>query len=271
MMKNAVEHVFGWPDMLVKIILLFLFISNNAFAEKQQQLYIMLNVDNTVIDRVQNCDPKIVKTLKEQNIDVQKLNFVTNHENSPKFISMYKKLSEGKELINESKYMSKIEVQEVADNEFSITECIAFRPAIKGLLEQLLQLKIPVTILLTSRNDTTRTANLQKNLNLKIDGKNFFQMTTVVPRDYFRIKLKEISLKSAVELRKNLKYIKPDDFVISLDHLEPNRFVKSDPKRELNIFVSKFSIDQTYDFNKDRLKMEYIIAKINQFLSQYEN
>lgn len=271
-MKNAVEHVFGWPDMLVKIILLFLFISNNAFAEKQQQLYIMLNVDNTIVDRVQDCSPKLITKLEKQNIDVQKLNFVTNHQNSPKFISIYKKLSERKELINESKYMSKIEVQEIANNEFSITECIAIRPAIKGLLEQLLQLKIPVTILLTSRNDTTRTVNLQKNLNLKIDGKNFFQMTTVVPRDYFRIKLKEISLKSAVELRKNLKYIKPDDFVILLDHISDNRFVKSDPKRDLNIFVSKFSIDQTYDYNKDKTEMQAIIKQINQFIGQsYES
>ncbi len=264
MMKSAVEHVFGWPDMLVRIILLFSLISSNAFAE--EQLYIMLNVDNTIVDRVQNCSSKLITKLEKQNIDVQQLKFITNYENSPKFISMYKKLSEGKELINESKYMSKIEVQEIANNEFSITECIAIRPAIKDLLEQLTLLKIPVTILLTSRNDTTRTANLQKNLNLKIDGKNFFQITKVVPRDYFRIKPKDVSLKSAVELRKNLKYIKPDDFVILLDHISDNRFVKSDPKRDLNIFVSKFSIDQTYDYNKDRLEMLAIIAKIKQFM-----
>ncbi|MEK6734171.1 MAG: hypothetical protein AABY27_03605, partial [Pseudomonadota bacterium] len=131
---------------------------------------------------------------------------------------------------------------------------------------QLTLLKIPVTILLTSRNDTTRTANLQKNLNLKIDGKNFSQITKVVPRDYFRIKPKDVSLKSAVELRKNLRYIKPDDFVILLDHISDNRFVKSDPKRDLNIFVSKFSIDQTYDYNKDKLEMESVIAKINHFM-----
>ena len=131
-----------------------------------------------------------------------------------------------------------------------------------------MQLKIPVTILLTSRNDTTRTANLQKNLNLNIDGKNFSKNATVVPRDYFRIKPKDISFKSAVKLRKNLKYIKPDDFVILLDHLEPNRFIKSDPKRDLNIFVSKFSIDKTYDYNKDRLEMLSVIAKINQFIEQ---
>ena len=147
------------------------------------------------------------------------LKFIANNKNSPKFMSMYKKLADGTELINESKYMSKIEVQETTNNEFSITECIAIRPSIKGLLEQLLQLKIPVTILLTSRNDTTRTANLQKNLNLNIDGKNFSKNATVVPRDYFRIKPKDISLKSAIELRKNLKYIKPDDFVILLDHI----------------------------------------------------
>ncbi len=251
--------------MISRVLLLFFLISSNAFAE--QQLYIMLNVDNTIVDRVQDCDPKIIKTLKKQNIDVQQLKFIANQKNSPKFMSMYKKLSEGKELINESKYMSKIEVQELADNEFSITECIAIRPAIKDLLEQLSQLKISVTILLTSRNDTTRTANLQKNMNLNIDGKNFSQMTKLVPRDYFRIKPKDISLKSAVELRKNLKYIKPDDFIILLDHISDNRFVKSDPKRDLNIFVSKFSIDQTYDYNKDKLEMLAIIAKIKQFMT----
>ncbi len=187
--------------MLSRIILLFLLIFSNAFAE--EQLYIMLNVDNTIIDRIENCNPNIINELKKQNIDVQQLKFIANNENSPKFISMYKKLADGKELINESKYMSKVQVQEISDNEFSITECIAIRPAIKNLLEQLEQLKIPVTILLTSRNDTTRTKNLHKNLNLKIDSKNFSKNATVVPRDYFRIKPKEISLKSAVELRKN--------------------------------------------------------------------
>ena len=256
--------------MLSRIILLFILISSNAFAK--EQLYIMLNVDNTIVDRIQDCSPKLITKLEKQNIDVQQLKFIANNKNSPKFISMYKKLADGKELINESKSMSKVQVQEVADNEFSITECIAIRPAIKGLLEQLLQLKIPVTILLTSRNDTTRTANLHKNLHLNIDGKNFSKNATVVPRDYFRIKPKDISLKSAVELRKNLKYIKPDDFVILLDHISDNRFVKSDPKRDLNIFVSKFSIDQTYDYNKDKLEMRAIIKQINQFIGQsYES
>ncbi|MEK6734170.1 MAG: hypothetical protein AABY27_03600, partial [Pseudomonadota bacterium] len=114
-----------------RIILLFILISSNAFAE--EQLYIMLNVDNTIVDRVQNCSSKLITKLEKQNIDVQQLKFIANYENSPKFISMYKKLSEGKELINESKYMSKIGVQEIANNEFSITECIAIRPAIKDL------------------------------------------------------------------------------------------------------------------------------------------
>ena len=50
--------------------------------------------------------------------------------------------------------------------------------------------------------------------------------------------------------------------------ISDNRFVKSDPKRDLNIFVSKFSIDQTYDYNKDKLEMESVIAKINQFIEQ---
>ena len=38
MMKNAVEHVFGWLDMLVRIILLFLFISSNAFAQDEESI-----------------------------------------------------------------------------------------------------------------------------------------------------------------------------------------------------------------------------------------
>ena len=117
-MKNAVALVFGSRDMLVRIILLFSLISSNAFAK--EQLYIMLNVDNTIVDRVQNCSPKLITKLKKQKIDVQQLKFIANNKNSPKFMSMYKKLADGTELINESKYMSKIEVQEVADNEFLV-------------------------------------------------------------------------------------------------------------------------------------------------------
>ena len=55
--------------MLSRIILLFLLISSNAFAE--EQLYIMLNVDNTIVDRIDNCNPNIINELKKQNIDVQ--------------------------------------------------------------------------------------------------------------------------------------------------------------------------------------------------------
>ena len=115
------------------------------------------------------------------------------------------------------------------------------------------------------RSHLTKGYSINK---VQIDSKNFSKNAKVVPRDYFRIKPKDISFKSAVELRKNLKYIKPDDFVILLDHISDNRFIKSDPKKDLNIFVSKFSIDQTYNYNKDRLEMESIIKQINQFIGQ---
>jgi hypothetical protein len=247
------------------IILLFfsLIFCTSYAAVAPAQLYIMLNVDKTIVDRIQGCDPKVIDSLKKQNIAVQQLKFIANKD-----WSLYKRLADGQELINESKYMSQIQVQEILPNQFSITECVAIRPAMKILLEQLEQLKIPVTILITSRNDDTRTANLQKHLNLEVAGKKFSHITKVVPRNYFRIKPKDISLKSAAELRKNLKYIKPDDFVILLDHLHSSRFVKSSPNRDLNIFVSKFSLEQTYDYNKDKLEMQAIINQINDFITE---
>ena len=38
MMKNAVEHAFGWLDMLSRIILLFIFISSNAIAQDKENI-----------------------------------------------------------------------------------------------------------------------------------------------------------------------------------------------------------------------------------------
>lgn len=251
-----------------KIICFIIFLAFNAFAQEQPHLYIMLNVDKTIVDRVENCDIEAAQELKEHNIHVQKLKYIANDKNSKKFLNIYRKLANKEKISNEPNYMHKIIVNKINEQKFEITECLAVRPTLSVLVYQLTHLKIPTTILLTSRNDDVRTENVRNNLQVQIYGKTFAEIITVVPRDYFHIKEKGISVKSAKELRKNLQYIKENDFVIMLDHLEDKRFIKSNPKRDLNIFVPIFSIDKKYNYDQDEKEIMSTISKINKFIKK---
>lgn len=253
--------------MRIKCILIFftyLFMDLSAIAQESPSLYIMLNIDKTIVDRVENCNQEKISELKAQNIHVQELKYIASSKTSPKFVNIYRKLANKEKLANEVEYMHKVQVTKLNEDEFEVTECVAIRPTLSVLLYQLTHLKIPTTILLTSRNDDVRTENLRNNLQVQIYGKTFNEVTTLAPRDYFRIKTSDRSAKSAKELRKNLKYIKDDNFIIMLDHLEDKRFIKSDPKKDFNIYVPKFSLDVQYDYVKDEAEIMAIINKIKQ-------
>ena len=258
--------------LIMAILFIGIYPSGIAHASDERKTFIMLNVDNTV-DRIEKCDADQIKMLNENGIKPQKLDFFASKITSPKFIGLYEKLANGSTHIpGESNYMTKVEVEKIDDENFHITECLAIRPSLKTLLEKLHSLKPPAVILLTSRNDDTRTKNLQEKLDLYpmdiyVDGKKFKDLTRFVPRDFFRIKIdgQVKSLKSAAELRAHYPDIKKDDFVILLDHIGDSRFVKSDKCKDLNIIVSNFYVREPYDSKKDNKEVDSIIKKITDF------
>lgn len=228
----------------------------------------MLNVDNTIVDRIEKCDGTLIDQLHKDGIATQNLSFNITNKTAPKFIGLYEKIFNNQPITDESDYMRRMEVKKINEQKFQITECLAIRPSASLLIEKLKALKMPVTILLTSRNDDERTKNLHKNLKLQLAGKKFNELTTFIPRDWFRLKPKgaKVSVKSAIALRKHYTDIKPNDFVILLDHLDSARFIKGDDTRDLNIVVSMFTTRNRYDKQKDAIEVEAIIEKIMDFV-----
>ncbi|MBN8828193.1 MAG: hypothetical protein J0H68_05755 [Sphingobacteriia bacterium] len=240
-------------------------------VKANNKIFIMLNVDNTIIDRIDKCDINQMNFLNTQGIKTQRLEFIASNHTSSKFMGIYKQIVKGQTYFNgESNYLSKVIVHKKHNDIFQITECIAIRPITRDLLEKLNNLKKPVKILLTSRNDDARTENLHKNLDLTIQGNKFNNITTYIPRDRFRIKIitpegKEISAKSSIELRKHYSSISSNDYVILLDHIEDSRFIKYDDSKDLNIVVSKYTINEEYDILHDQQEVMKIIDKIKDF------
>lgn len=253
------------------ISLNFFFVTAHAVSERK--IFIMLNVDNTIVDRIDECDTKQISTLQNSGIVTQKLEFYASNTTSPKFISMYEKLAKGENSIaGESDYMTKISVEKTKEGSFHITECLAIRPSTQILLERLNDFELPIIILLTSRNDDARTKNLQANLNLQIDERPFSEVTTFIPRDWFRIKIKtsdgkEASAKSAIELRNHYSIITKEDYVILLDHIADSRFIKSNEITDLHIAVSKFIAKDEYDSCKEQQEVDSILNKIRDFIN----
>lgn len=231
-----------------------------AYASKEQTLYIMLNIDNTLVDRILPCTQEAINQLSKEGFKSQALEFDADKKSSPKFISMYEKIANHQPLAEESEYMSKIVSQKVGDK-FHIQECVVVRPSIQHFLEQLNDIRIPVKILLTSRNDDTRTQNLHDNLDLKIAGKPFKDASIFIPRDWFRIKTQSGSVKSSELLREKYPLIQQQDVVILFDFLPASRFIKGNHGQDFNIEVSKFEVKE-YNQQQDIKEMDDILLMI---------
>lgn len=251
--------------ILFSFICVCVFSSGYAFTNSS--IFIMLNIDATIVDRIDPSNKTFMENLLEEGFDCQKLSFIATKESSPKFLNIYEKISKKECVKEESEYLTRIAVEKLDSDEYRITEYVVIRPTIKYLLEEIKEMGFPLNILLTSRNDDARTKNLHKYLNLKIAGKTFEKSTIFIPSDRFRFKIRtkdlnEISVKSSIELRKNYPIIKPNDIVILLDHIKNSRFITSQENPDFNIFVSKFIIKRGYDYKQDLIEMENILLQI---------
>ena len=264
--------------ILTMCVLCLFFVPICYSNEIKPKLFIMLNVDNTMVDRVDPDDIESINELSKQGYIIQKLEFNVTRQQAPKFSGLYAQLAAGNKNTKESEYMTRIKVEKVANEYFHITEYIVVRPSLQVFLENIKNLGITTHILVCSRNDDVRTKNLVDNLNLYVNNKKFKDLVDFVPRNSFRVKIKqdggceEISAKSAVELRKQYsgKYgpISKDDYVVLVDKLEDYRFIASNSDKDLNVKIDSFVVLKHRKFNRanDHLKMNLAVQRIKQLI-----
>lgn len=255
----------------MKILFLFLALLFSSLCLADQatpQLFIMLDVDNTLTDKI-SVSNNIVNNeyageLVKKGFTVQPLEFYSIKGQDSMF-DHYKNNKKSRDLI-------------VAESEekLKISQMIAIRPAMQDFLEKLTSLKIPVHIIICSRSSNARVQNLIENLELKINGKPFKEVVDFAPREQFRVEIKSAKgrkaiAKSAWELRQTYagKFgkIKDHDYVVLIDQLPDNRFIYSNPHKDLNIYIKPFYIkkENMLDLNEDKKDMDIIIEKIKKF------
>lgn len=251
------------------LLLLLLFPSLSMSEGSSSKLFIMLDIDNTLLDKIALKDnaanESYAAELKEKGLLVQKLDFYSVKGIDP-FFDFYKK-----------KKNSRMEMDIESEDKIKITETIVVRPSMKSFLEKLSHLNIPTYILICSRSGNERVKNLVEKLNLKINNKAFKDVVDFVPRENFRVDIKsgngyKVIGKSAWDLRQ--KYsgkfgkIKESDYVVLIDQLEDHQFIYSNIKRDMNITISPFysrseaMISETEDDNT----MELAIERIRDFI-----
>ena len=248
--------------MKKNLLLLFsLFFSNLAYSADSPKLFIMLDVDNTITDRLENND--LIVKAKKSGHEIQQIVF------------------EVKQIDQGFTYYNKNNPNKLENGLLLVRENLAIRPTLKNFLEEIIKNSkshnIETHFLICSRKPDIRTYALINNLNYSVDGIVFKDLVDIVPRNNFREKIKLdgalTSTKSAKILRE--KYagkfgpIKPKDFVILIDQLEDKRFIISDQQRDLNIIIPLFELANNNDlFNiaEDQKKLMSAAKKIKEFI-----
>jgi hypothetical protein len=257
-------------------ILLLLYITSFVYSDESPQLFVMLDVDSTIVERVNPDDKIFINELLKENYVLQQLVFTSDISSNHRFSSMYRKSA----LAGiKDDYMYRIKTKLISNSTAQVTEYVVIRPIMKKLLEAILQLQIKTNILICSRNDDVRNKHLVQHLNLDINGLPFKDSVDFVNRDTFRVEIispdgKEAAAKSAALLREKYtgKYgkIKDQDFVVLIDQLPDSRFIVFQHNKDLNIPIEYFRLSYGKRFNqlKDVGQVSYIIGKIKEFMSR---
>lgn len=253
-----------------KSILLILFtLLNNICWAKAPTLFIMLNVDNIIIDKISSSNLGLKNKLILQGYNVNKINFTINKQDH--FYNYYKN-----QLLKDY-----IKIDTNTDD-LNIEEFLVTRPTLNSSLQRIIdnskQAGIKTRILICSNKDVIRTTTLIESLNFKIDGRLFNEIVDIVPREFFRVKIninkQELIAKSAELLRKKYKgkfgQINKNDYVILIDQLPDNRFIKHNNKKDLNIEIPSFNVnllEKKYNAETDIRSLNKSIIKIKNFIS----
>ncbi len=250
-------------------LLLSLILPSICFAnDSAPQIFIMLDIDNTLVDKITTNDKKsnneYAQELAKNGFVVQNFEFYSIKGEDP-FFDFYK---------NQKNTRLLMDIE--SEDKIKVSEMLAIRPSMISFLKEIATLKIPVHILICSRSGNIRVKNLVDNLQLEINNKQFKDLVDFVPREKFRVEIKsgkgsKTIGKSAWELRKNYagKFgkIKKTDYVILIDQLTDNQFIYSNPKMDLNVYIPPFYTKRTKMLNldDDKKNMEIILKQIKDF------
>ncbi len=228
------------------VTLFFVCVTRSLFGcNGDPRLFIMLDIDNTVMDRIVPGNTLLEKTLEQEGYTVQHLTFTTYKAVSPKFYHLYQDPQQ-------DIFATKLKILAVDIDAIVVEEISVIRPAIKTFIEGLMALNnhtIATYILVCSRNDNTRNQHLIDHLDLIINGKPFKSAVEFVPREAFRVEITvegepNVPAKSAVALREHYKGIHgpitANDYVVLVDQLPDNRFIVQDVTRDLNLPITGF-------------------------------
>lgn len=228
----------------------------------------MLDVDNTITDRIDETDNHLITKLLQEGYHIEKFDFQVNKHDH--FFNYYRE-----RLIRHNKPFC------LNTDCLNIHEVVVIRPAINKMLQSIIDLgkslHIPVHILICSRKDDTRTNALINSLNFSVDGKLFKDLVDIVPRDFFRVEIviddKKTPSKSAKLLRE--KYagrfgkITANDYIVLIDQLPDNRFIISNPKKDFNAIIPAFEVgnrEVKFDLNSDQNSMDELVQTVQKLL-----
>ena len=237
------------------------------------RLFIMLDVDNTIMDRIVAGDTLLENTLEHEGYNLQHLIFTTYKVVSPKFYHLYQSPKQ-------DIFASKLKVLEVDIDKIVVEEISVIRPAIKTFIEGLLALNehtIATHILVCSRNDNIRNQYLIDYFDLTINGKPFRSSVEFVPREAFCVEITlegehNVPAKSAVALREHYKGIHgpvtANDYVVLVDQLPDNRFIVQDARRDLNLPITGFNATNHSESERirDAAELDVGLATIRRFV-----
>jgi hypothetical protein len=244
-----------------KILLaLILFFSTLSFAKEvsKPQAFIILNVENILLDKVplvdKKPDLKYIEALTKRGYLVQDIEFQAKKKQDKRLL-----LVEDDELVD-------------------VSETLVIRPAIKQFLEQLSSLSIKVNILICSRRGDVRGQSLVDNLKLDLGNKAFKDVVEFVSKEKIRVEIRsgngyKVLGKSAWDFRQKYKgkfgAIKANDYVILIDQLEDHQFIYSDPRFDMNLKIPSFSARPKIilSFEEDKAVLDIALDKIRSFIT----
>lgn len=237
----------------------------------------MLDVDGTITQRIDPDDTQTITQVEKAGFHCYRLKFTASKYVHPKYFKWYHSMIKDEILRTEQK----LKVSVVNDNTLEIEEVVVLRPAIPAFLEKLDKLNndnLSVKFYIASRNDDIRNQNLIDNLNATINGIPFKDKVKLIPREDFRIHVFSptegwIAGKSAALVRAKFKNekcekIEPNAYIIFVDNIAPERFVKGDRDLDQLLGPTRFNISNLNkaDIQKDREDFDLIYQSIEKLI-----
>ncbi len=280
--KNTLKNVIKiglFTRLFVSIIFFQVLTLKSIYAVENNKvnLYVMLDVDGTITQRIDPNDIKTITRVEEAGFHCYRLKFIASKYVHPKYYRWYHSMLENKILRDEQK----INVSILDENTLEIEEVVVLRPSIPSFLEKLDQLNnnhVSVKLYIASRNDDIRNQNLINRLKVNINGIPFKDKVKLIPREDFRIHVFSpiegwIAGKSAALVRAKFKNeknekIESNAFIVFVDNIIPERFVKGDRDLDQLLRPTRFIISNlnNTDIEKDRQDFQSIYKSIEKLV-----